>query len=150
MKTIAVYNNKGGIGKTTFSVHVALYAAKHHIRTLAVGSTGKATCVCGSPAGTVRCRMGSPTATAITCTSSTADGAAGADRQLRPRDRGLPARDRDRRFGDRRPLAGAPRRSPGDGEPRQYLSEPAPDPGGDHAGAQPLRPRRQARGRRPP
>lgn len=37
MKTIAFYNNKGGIGKTTFSVHVALYAAKHHIRTLAVG-----------------------------------------------------------------------------------------------------------------
>ena len=36
MKTIAFYNNKGGIGKTTFSVHVALYAAKHHIRTLAV------------------------------------------------------------------------------------------------------------------
>lgn len=37
MKTIAVYNNKGGIGKTTFSVHLALYAVKHRIRTLVVG-----------------------------------------------------------------------------------------------------------------
>ena len=32
MKTIAFYNNKGGIGKTTFSVHVALYAAKRLFR----------------------------------------------------------------------------------------------------------------------
>lgn len=37
MKTIAVFNNKGGIGKTTFTVHVALYAAKYRIRTLVVG-----------------------------------------------------------------------------------------------------------------
>ena len=37
MKTIAVFNNKGGIGKTTFSVHLALYASARGISTLAVG-----------------------------------------------------------------------------------------------------------------
>ncbi|WAS95025.1 ParA family protein [Nannocystis punicea] len=37
MKTIVVYNNKGGIGKTTFSVHLALFASERRIRTLVVG-----------------------------------------------------------------------------------------------------------------
>ena len=37
MKVVAVYNNKGGIGKTTFSAHIAIYAAGFRIRTLAVG-----------------------------------------------------------------------------------------------------------------
>jgi len=37
MQTIAIYNNKGGIGKTTFAVHLALYAAERRIRTMAIG-----------------------------------------------------------------------------------------------------------------
>lgn len=37
MKTIAVFNNKGGIGKTTIAVHVALYAAARRIRVLVIG-----------------------------------------------------------------------------------------------------------------
>lgn len=37
MRTIAVYNNKGGIGKTTLSVHLALYAAERRISTLVIG-----------------------------------------------------------------------------------------------------------------
>jgi cellulose biosynthesis protein BcsQ len=38
MKSVAFYNNKGGVGKTTFAVHCALRAALHHrLRTVAVG-----------------------------------------------------------------------------------------------------------------
>lgn len=37
MRTIAVFNNKGGIGKTTFVVHIALFAADRRIRTLVIG-----------------------------------------------------------------------------------------------------------------
>lgn len=37
MKRVIVYNNKGGIGKTTFSVHLALFASERRIRTLVVG-----------------------------------------------------------------------------------------------------------------
>lgn len=38
MKTVAFYNNKGGVGKTTLAVHVALRAALHHgLRTVAMG-----------------------------------------------------------------------------------------------------------------
>lgn len=37
MTLVAVFNNKGGIGKTTFSAHLAIYAASHRIRTLAIG-----------------------------------------------------------------------------------------------------------------
>jgi len=37
MKTIAFYNNKGGIGKTTFSVHTTLFASLRRIKSLAVG-----------------------------------------------------------------------------------------------------------------
>lgn len=37
MKRVIVYNNKGGIGKTTFSVHLALFAADRRIKTLVVG-----------------------------------------------------------------------------------------------------------------
>ena len=36
MTLVAVFNNKGGIGKTTFSAHLAIYAASHRIRTLAI------------------------------------------------------------------------------------------------------------------
>lgn len=37
MKTVVVYNNKGGVGKTTIAVHLALYAEASRIRTMAVG-----------------------------------------------------------------------------------------------------------------
>ena len=38
MKTVAFYNNKGGVGKTTFAVHFALHAAQYRgLRTVAVG-----------------------------------------------------------------------------------------------------------------
>jgi cellulose biosynthesis protein BcsQ len=38
MKTVAFYNNKGGVGKTTFAVHFALHAAQNRgLRTVAVG-----------------------------------------------------------------------------------------------------------------
>lgn len=37
MKTVAFYNNKGGVGKTTFAVHCALRAADHGLRTIAIG-----------------------------------------------------------------------------------------------------------------
>jgi cellulose biosynthesis protein BcsQ len=41
MKTIAVYNNKGGVGKTTFAVHLALFAADRRIKTLVVCLDGQ-------------------------------------------------------------------------------------------------------------
>lgn len=37
MKTVAVYNNKGGVGKTTIAVHLALHAEAARLKTLAVG-----------------------------------------------------------------------------------------------------------------
>ena len=37
MRIVAFYNNKGGIGKTTMAVHLALYAADRRIKTLLVG-----------------------------------------------------------------------------------------------------------------
>jgi MinD superfamily P-loop ATPase len=38
MKSVVFYNNKGGVGKTTFAVHCALRAALHHrLRTVAIG-----------------------------------------------------------------------------------------------------------------
>ena len=38
MKSVVFYNNKGGVGKTTFAVHCALRAAVHHrLRTVAIG-----------------------------------------------------------------------------------------------------------------
>lgn len=36
-KTVAVYNNKGGVGKTTIATHIAFRAAGYRIKTLAVG-----------------------------------------------------------------------------------------------------------------
>jgi cellulose biosynthesis protein BcsQ len=36
MHTIVFYNNKGGIGKTTLSVHLALFASARRIRTMVV------------------------------------------------------------------------------------------------------------------
>ena len=38
MKSVVFYNNKGGVGKTTFAVHCALRAAEYHrLRTIAIG-----------------------------------------------------------------------------------------------------------------
>jgi hypothetical protein len=37
MHTVVFYNNKGGIGKTTLSVHLALFASARRIRTMVVG-----------------------------------------------------------------------------------------------------------------
>lgn len=38
MNSVVFYNNKGGVGKTTFAVHCALRAALHHrLRTVAIG-----------------------------------------------------------------------------------------------------------------
>lgn len=38
MKTVAVFNNKGGVGKTTITVHLALYASQQQrLRTVAIG-----------------------------------------------------------------------------------------------------------------
>lgn len=37
MKTVAVYNNKGGVGKTTIAFHLARYAEAQRVRTMAVG-----------------------------------------------------------------------------------------------------------------
>lgn len=36
-KTVAVYNNKGGVGKTTIATHLAFRSVHHGIKTLAVG-----------------------------------------------------------------------------------------------------------------
>lgn len=38
VRSVVFYNNKGGVGKTTFAVHCALRAAEYHrLRTLAIG-----------------------------------------------------------------------------------------------------------------
>jgi len=38
MRSVVFYNNKGGVGKTTFAVHCALRAAEYHgLRTVAIG-----------------------------------------------------------------------------------------------------------------
>jgi cellulose biosynthesis protein BcsQ len=37
MKTVAIYNNKGGVGKTTIAVHLALCAESAGLKTLAIG-----------------------------------------------------------------------------------------------------------------
>lgn len=36
MKSVACYNNKGGVGKTTFALHLSLRAQVHGIKTIAV------------------------------------------------------------------------------------------------------------------
>lgn len=38
MKTVSIFNNKGGVGKTTLAVHLALYASQQqNLRTVAIG-----------------------------------------------------------------------------------------------------------------
>lgn len=67
MRTVAFYNNKGGVGKTTLAVHVALRAALHHgLRTVAMGLDRQGDLLRWLSGGTFRSVTARSTSTAAT------------------------------------------------------------------------------------
>ena len=67
MKTATFFNNKGGVGKTTLAVHLALRAAMHHnLRTIAQGLDRQGTCCAGFRVATCRLAMVRSSSTAPT------------------------------------------------------------------------------------